>query len=224
MKRLFLSSASASTLLLFTVSGVLAQNSATPSSPVATPRTLFTTKAVEREQKIENRMEKRDERIASREAKLDARKQTIVDRILALARRMLERAHRRIERLDNIWARIESRIEKIKTSGKDVSSLDPLVSDVKTKHQAALDAITTAETKLQALVGTNDPKAAVAAFRDSFKTVKDAIKAYHQAIVAVIRKMKELVAVSPSRPVSATGAVVTRTPTATGGAAVTVVP
>lgn len=216
MKRVITASALASAILAASSSLVLAQVSASPS-PGVTVRTtpaargdIRLTGAVERDQRLEERKDRMEDRAASRAAKLDARKQAMVDRIIAHAKRMLERAQRRIERLDAIWKRVVTRMDKIKASGKDLTSLDPLVTDVSTKRQKALDAVNAAQNTVDGLIGSNEPKPAVETFRSQFKSVIDALKGYHQSIIAVIRSLKGL----------GKGEGLTQTPTASGGAIV----
>lgn len=149
------------------------------------------------QERIENLQQKRqeiqqnvEEKVASRQARLDSRRQTIVNRILAHARRMLNRADNILARMDRIWAKVESRMTKFETEGKDLSGLTDLVTEVSAKRQEAVTAISSAQTALAALEGSNEPKSAVEAFRQNYKTLKDAFKAYHQAIVDVINSLK----------------------------------
>ncbi len=182
-------------MLLVTYSPVWAEDSTNASGSTMTkPREAGLTRAVERQENLKERMEERKDRIedraASRAAKLDERKQSIVNRILAHARKMLERAGWIMTRLDNIWKRVESRMDKLKAAGKDLSSLTNLVTDVKSKREQAQNSIASASTSLSALEGSNEPKTAVEAFRQAFSNVKTTLKNYHQAIVAVIRSLQ----------------------------------
>ena len=216
MKRILATTALASTLFATPTSFVLAQVTASPSSSspsaATTPGARRDARLTGTMERLERREERLDDRAASREAKLDARKQGIVDRIIASAKRMLERATRRVERLDAIWKRIVMRMDKIKANGKDLTSLDPLVADVSTKRQKALDTISTAQTTVDGLAGTNQPKTAIETFRTQFKSVIDALKGYQQSIVTLIRSLKGMG--------RAEG--LTRSPTASQGA--TIVP
>ena len=149
------------------------------------------------QERIENLQQKRqeiqqnvEEKVASRQARLDSRRQAIVNRILAHARRMLNRADNILARMDRIWAKVESRINKFEAEGKDLSSLAELVKEVETKRQGAVEATSSAQSALAALEGSNEPKSAVEAFRQNYKTLKVAFKAYHQAIVDVINSLK----------------------------------
>lgn len=158
----------------------------------------------------------REERAATRAARLDARKQAIVDRILAHAKRMLERANRRIARLDAIWKRVVMRMDRLRASGKDLSSLDSLVTDVSTKRQKAVDAVIAAQATVDSLADSNEPKTAVTTFRTQFKAVIDALKAYHQAIVAVIRSLKGMSPRTAGGTTPTLTPAVTSTPSPTG--------
>lgn len=204
-------------VFLASINPIIAQApTTTASNPSPTkPQAVFATRAQERIDNMENRIdakkEKIEERTASREAKLDARKQSIVDKIVGYANRLLERANRRIERLDNIWKKIEARMDKMKAAGKDLSSVNSLVADVQAKRQAAVLSISSAKTAVTALQGSNEPKTAFQTVKGQLETVLTAIKAYHQSILAVIRSLKGM-----------SGANVTKTPTSSGTVTVTV--
>lgn len=155
------------------------------------------------QQKRQEVQTKLGEKRATRAARLDARRQVIVNRILAHARKMLNRADNMLVRMDRIWTKVESRMEKFKTAGKDFSSLNDLVIQVGTMRQAAITATTSAQTALSALEGSNDPKSAVVAFRQNFKDVKDAFKAYKRSIVDVINSLKGMSGVIRQSPTPA---------------------
>lgn len=198
MKKLLVPTLVTSLLLTVQIIPVLGQESTATGT---TRREVVATKGA-------NRVDKMEERLASREARLNNQKQAIVTRILTYARRMLERATNIVARLDHIWNRVASRMDKIKATGRDLSNLDPMVSDVKIKRQAAIDSISSASTSLTTLESSNEPKTVVESFRNQFKNVIAAIRAYHQAIIKVIQNLKGL----------GEGLKMSQTPSATSGA------
>lgn len=209
MKRI-LTSSCLSFILLASAHPALAQVTATTTGTTTSNTTTNTrggqlrpfvgpTDALERETK-------REERMASRAARLDERKQAIVERVLAMGRRMLKRATHHLQNLDHIWGRVQTRMDKMKTNGKDLSSLDSMVADVKTKQQAGSEAISSAQSALNSLEGTNEPKTAVQTFHDKYKTVIESLRAYHASIVTVIRSLKGMSGPETTKPPAATGA------------------
>lgn len=117
-------------------------------------------------------------------------KQEIIARISLHTKEMLTRSNNALTRLDAIWEKVKSRIEKFKASGKDVSGIAGWVQQVEIKKQAATEAISTASASITKIDSSATPKTAVKSFVTSFKTVKKALKDYHQAILKVITGLK----------------------------------
>lgn len=207
MKRTAITIVISSLFLVSSFSFVAAQEATTTGT---TRPQVVATKTTER---AEERKEIKEERQASRAAALDEKNQAIVTRIVAAGNRMVNRANKLIERLDNIWTRVESRMQKIEASGKDLSSLNSLVTQVVNKRAAAITAVSSASASLGALEGSSEPKTAAMAVRDSFKNVRMAIGEYHKSIVDVIRNLKGFnteVKIS-GQPTATSGATVTGT-------------
>ena len=136
--------------------------------------------------------ERVEEKKASIEARLNEKQKAIATRILNHGKKMIERSNFVLSRLDNVWQRVQRRMEKMKAKGLDLSTTDPLIEEVNQKKQEAQQAMTSAQTKLSELEGSVNIKQAVTAFQENFKSVKEAIKAYHQAIINVIQALKNI--------------------------------
>lgn len=127
-------------------------------------------------------------------------KQEIIARIALHTKEMLTRSNNALTRLDAIWERVKSRIEKFKTSGKDVTGIAGLIQQVDIKKQAASNAISSASASISKIESSSAPKTAAKNFVTSFRTVKKALKDYHQAILKVITSLKGMSASTKDGP------------------------
>lgn len=143
-------------------------------------------------------------------------KKEIAQGISLRASNMINRANAALSRLDSIWARVLSRIEKFKASGKDVSGLSGWIQQVEFKKQAAADSIASASATAGKIDKTTTPKTAVKSFVNNFKNLKKALKEYHQAILTVIRNIKGMSGNTGIGPSVIPSATKIPTPTITG--------
>lgn len=167
----------------------------TPSS-IPDPTTKKDTRVTaiqKKQERIDQRVTTVQKGIATRAAMLDERKKDILERIQTHRARVFDRALNAIARLDGMWKRVESRTEKLKSLGADVSSLEEEIAAVKKTRTDALAAIE----KAKSAYGTDqtslaDIAADTAQFRQGLMTVKMAIQSYHQSIVAVVHGLKDV--------------------------------
>ena len=157
------------------------------SSPSPARNAVLTQKA-EKEAVKNTRLQISDDKKASREAQLDEKKANIVTQ----ANSFLERTNKIISRLDNIWAKTQTRITKLKDKGVDLTSLDEKIPEVAVKKETAQNAVLKAQNLLTDFESTSSPKTLVQEFRTSYTNVKTAVKDYHQTIVVVIRDLQNL--------------------------------
>ncbi|OGG21962.1 hypothetical protein A3D03_02125 [Candidatus Gottesmanbacteria bacterium RIFCSPHIGHO2_02_FULL_40_13] len=157
------------------------------SSPSPARNAVLTQKA-EKEAVKNTRLQISDDKKASREAQLDEKKANIVTQ----ANSFLERTNKIISRLDNIWAKTQTRITKLKDKGVDLTSLDEKIPEVAVKKETAQNAVLKAQNLLTDFESTSSPKSLVQEFRTSYTNVKTAVKDYHQTIVVVIRDLQNL--------------------------------
>lgn len=170
------------------------------NTPVPTAKKDARVTAIQKKQeRMEQRIPTVQQRITSRAEALDERKKKILERVQTHRAKVFDRAENAITRLDALWKRVESRIEKIKSRGGDVSSLDDEIAAVKVKRAAAVEAIRQAKAAYTGDTSLSDIAADTVNFRRGLTAVKTSLQAYRQSIIAVVRNLKTIkVPVSPT--------------------------
>ena len=188
MKKICLISMS---LLLLILTPIAKAEDGSPSPA----RNAVLTQKAEKEAAKNTRLQISDEKKASREAQRDDRQANIIAKIVTHAKSFFVWINKIITRLDNIWARTQTRITKLKEKGVDLTSLDEKIADVAAKKQTTQNAVVKAQNLLRDLESTSSPKSLVPEFRSSITNVRIAVQDYHQTIIAVIKDLKSLASV-----------------------------
>lgn len=128
-------------------------------------------------------------RPAESQREMRARK---IDRAKAHGRRMIRREEAAIERLNRMIERIERRIAKERATGRDVSSLEPLVATAKAKRDAAIAAVREATAKYEALGTTETPRQVAQEANAATRKVKQALVELHAALRQIVSALKAL--------------------------------
>lgn len=128
-----------------------------------------------------------EEKRADIKQRLDERRQENIKRF---ASQMFDRFDAAIARLNTLADRIESRINKLEELGQDVAEYRALLDEGRAKIELAIEAQAAAETSVDEIVISDDPKSSFEKCRGFTKEVVQALKAAHQALVDVIEAMK----------------------------------
>lgn len=147
---------------------------------------------------IDTRKEKRQEldlhkqgvrdKIATKQAEL---KQESVEKIKQVFSKILARMNAALIRLDKLALRIASRIEKLQARGVDTSKAEAELVEAEVVGAAAANAIGLATEQVNAIdVADASVRDVVFLAKGAVKTAKDALKAYHKALVEAIRELK----------------------------------
>lgn len=100
------------------------------------------------------------------------------------AQSILARMQSKMNRLDTIWEQIQSRIARMKTAGEDTSFLSAALLNVQTSRQTAKEAIAAVSLSLQ----QQSPAGTMVVAQ--LRSANTALKAYRQAITAILRQMQ----------------------------------
>lgn len=161
-----------------------------------------------REQRQENLQEKREAGQERREAvgerrqeakeniqeKRQEQRQRLVERrkqlIRAFFERMVKRFEAALERAGKLADRIQSRIEKARANGRDVTNAQAALDRAKILWQDAKLALDAAKGKLEGALNADTPKQAFEEVRSLVRTAGDKIKDVHAALVDAITVLK----------------------------------
>lgn len=181
MRKLAISSAFLFSLSVICTSVVFAK-SATPSAYVAGQQKL-----AQRLEKMEEKREEIKERLATKASEFREKRKELVKRILTKA---LERLSHAVSRLDKIAGKIQSRIDKLSEKGVDLSAAQSTLDGCKTNAGDALNAISEAKTKVEAITDDGNRDGTGRAAYDAVKAAKQAVWDYHKCLVEVLRQVK----------------------------------
>lgn len=133
---------------------------------------------------------RRDRMASSTEARGKMKGRISLDMVL---RNMVNRLTTAIERFENIASRIDSRIEKLKAEGKDVSAAVTLQSSAKAKIAEAKVAVSAiVQPSISAEPTREELKAAFEGIRAKVKAAEEAVKAAHKALLEVVVALKRI--------------------------------
>lgn len=103
---------------------------------------------------------------------------------------MMEKIDNNLERLTKIAARIESRLGKMKTAGKDVSVLETKLNQARLKITALTVLEVQVKSQFETLLTANDPKASFTTVKKTVKDITTGLKEVHTSLIAIITQMK----------------------------------
>lgn len=112
------------------------------------------------------------------------------ERIEQFFKQMIERFQAATKRLHELSDRIDARLDKDETAGKDVTDTREKLARAQTQITEAEKALEDAKTKYSGLSVARDPKAAFKQVHDIVNDVRDQIKEAHRALVGVIAAIK----------------------------------
>ncbi|OGD98133.1 hypothetical protein A3A49_01625 [Candidatus Curtissbacteria bacterium RIFCSPLOWO2_01_FULL_38_11b] len=128
------------------------------------------------------------EKVATKQAELRAK---VVERIKNVFSKILRRLNAALVRLDKIAQRVATRIDKLKARGVDTSAAEAALLNAEGKGSAAAVSIENAQVQIEVIDPTSSTvRDAVHAARAAVGGAKDALKAYHKALVLAIRELK----------------------------------
>lgn len=146
-----------------------------------------------RKEKMEDRREhmasSSEARRADMKAKIEARAKQNIEMVV---RNMVARLTAATERFDNIAARIDTRLEKLRSEGVDVSAATTLQATAKTKIADAKTAIAAiVKPSVSENATREEVKAAFEGIRANVKAAEEAVKAAHKALMEAVAAMKK---------------------------------
>ena len=182
-------------IVMITPKGIAAQAANGSPTPINV-RTLVEERIERNEEKREEIRLKIEEKIATREAakeelraKLEEKAQ---DRIQALFGRVATRIESAISRLYTLIERMEARLAIFAEEGKSVEDIQSEIDSAKELLASAEESLAVANTGLEEVVGSEDPKAGFTYIRDAVKDIKSTLVDVHSILVQVIGDMKGL--------------------------------
>lgn len=137
---------------------------------------------------------KREERKENAAARREEAQKRIAEKRRSNIRRrfaeMLKRFEAALEREKKLVERIQSRIDKARVNGGDVTKAQALLDQVKRTWQEAKTALDDAKGRVEGVISSADPKAAMKEVEKIIKTARDKIKKVHAGLVEVISALK----------------------------------
>lgn len=155
-----------------------------------------------------------EEKRATIAARLTERKR---ERIREFYGRMTERFEAAINRLERLINRIESRLSKIEENDEDVdtATIREEVDAAKELLAEASAALSAAETSVEDILSSDDPKAMFTEVKGLLVGIKDQLKEVHRMLVHVIGDIKGLRVGQGGIPGASPEATASATPSAT---------
>lgn len=146
----------------------------------------------EREERRQNRQEKIREHKVTQTTKRQERKLQLITRFKERIQRLLMLAQKHLDRLNTIFDRVQSRVNKFKDAGKDVSALEPLIADAQKKQTDAQSALKKAQDEFAALNldQSQTPRVEAQKFMQILKETRLSFQEYRKAIVAIVIKLR----------------------------------
>jgi DNA repair exonuclease SbcCD ATPase subunit len=121
--------------------------------------------------------------------RFNERRQAIIRSFFA---RMVRRYEAAILRMQKLGDRIQSRIEKARAAGRDVTQAQAALDQARSQWSQAKGTLEEVRGKLEGVLGAGDPKAAFQEVKSLLGTMKGQLKSVHQALVEAITTLKGL--------------------------------
>jgi chromosome segregation ATPase len=102
------------------------------------------------------------------------------------------RGQKAFDKLNAIIKKIETRRDKMESSGLDVSSLNVLIESAKVQKTQVESALAAAKEKYQAIESASDPKAALLEFNKAMKDLRTELADLQGKLGDVVKTMKDL--------------------------------
>lgn len=119
-----------------------------------------------------------------------------------------ERFSNAIRHLNQIMARVETRIEKMKSSGVDVSSVESLQIKAEVAIDTAESDIAAVRTYIESVTDTSDRSVVRTELQAKVTTARESIRAAHTAVRAVVKSLVDLSkSIKPSATIEAEASV-----------------
>lgn len=104
--------------------------------------------------------------------------------------RMVKRLEAALDRQSKLGERIQSRIDKAKANGKNVTKAQTALDKAKVMWQDAKKALDDAKAKFETLLASDDPKTVFKEVQTLIGTARDKIKGVHAAFVDAVKALK----------------------------------
>lgn len=175
--------------------GITAQSTNGSPAPINV-RKLVEERIEQNEEKREEIRIKIEEKTATREAAKEQLKTMLEekaqDRIQALFGRVAVRIESAISRLHTLIERMEARLAIFAKEGESVEDIQKELDGARDLLESAELSLAAANTGLENVVGSEDPKAGYTYIRDAIKDIKQTLVETHSILVQVIGDMKGL--------------------------------
>ena len=156
-----------------------------------------------RQNRIEDKKNKMEERKANIQAKLNERKTKIIEKLQAKFSNINERRTNQIlthlDRLGKILDKIQARAVKVKTNGKDTTSVDALITTARTAIATAKSAVEEQQDKTYQITVTSETQARNEVGQTSkllqtdLQTTRNLVKAAKDAVQNAAKQLRTIV-------------------------------
>lgn len=109
--------------------------------------------------------------------------------VQGIGNRMANRMQAAIDRAKKLVARIQSRVNKLKAQGKDVTKFTNWITTMNTNLDSAQTALSKFRADLANFSTTSDPKTSVQQLQMDAKLVRDALVAVHTTMKQVVQTL-----------------------------------
>lgn len=181
---------------------------------------LKTNRESKREEVKTNVQAKREEVKAKAQSMRDERKKLVVERVQEKLGNVNEKRTdhflKVLERLSTILDKIQSRTEKAKTEGKNVTAVETIIASARTAIITAESAVNVQTAKTYQITvnddttARNDVGAITKQLQEDLRGVQDVVKAARDAVQNVFGQIKTIVGLGERTTPSATGSSVTQ--------------
>ena len=155
--------------------------------------TKSTTSSTTLKQRLEDRREDRIEKLQGEvDDRLSKLREDIEKRIQNHAEWMIKRFNAAVERLEKLTARIETRIAKLKSEGKNTAEAEKFVVEAKIQIGEAVAGIAKIEVACETALSADSLKGSFEEVRSLADSIRDDLKAAHRALMSTLPIIKGL--------------------------------
>ncbi len=182
-------------VVVFSPKNIAAQANNGNSMPIDV-RTLVEERIERNEEKREEIRIKIEEKTATREAAMEQLRAKLEEkaqnRIQILFGKVATRMESAISRLYTLIERMKARLAIFAEEGESVEDIQNEINSAKELLESAEESLVVANTGLEEVVGSEDPKEGFVYIRDAVKDIKSTLVDVHSILVQVIGDMKGL--------------------------------